>query len=310
MLIKDFSMKIEIISAVDFSFSTSAQGSLFGSIWKDVFNSDERLKVLVVSEDGGQLVSACLVWDTQRKFFRSLITPPLMPNTGWTWLAYYEKSSTRISKEKEILAAVVSYLNSSVWDFWKLDFPHEFKDFQAAIWKGIQPKQKYTYRLNLNSDWREDVDSKLKNILKKKDSFNFEVRPFSQEEFDNFSSTLFSKGVRHVELFKKVSTALHENIYIVVGDEGKYKALCLLMNGVAYYIAATNAKENNSLSACGLAHCIVVAEEKGAEIFDFEGSMIPEVERFFRGFGGELTPYFSLEKGKGIFYRLRSFLKK
>jgi hypothetical protein len=38
--------------------------------------------------------------------------------------------------------------------------------------------------------------------------------------------------------------------------------------------------------------------------------MIPEVERFFRGFGGELTPYFSLEKGKGIFYRLRSFLKK
>ena len=303
-------MKIEIVSAVDFSFSTSAQGSLFGSIWKDVFNSDERLKVLVVSEDGGQLVSACLVWDTQRKFYRSLITPPLMPNVGWTWLAYYEKSSRRISKEKEVLAAVVSYLDSGVWDFWKLDFPHEFKDFQAAIWKGIQPKQKYTYRLNLNSDWREGVDSKLKNILKKKDSFHFEVRPFSTEEFDNFSVTLSSKGVKHVELFKKVSTAVHENIYIVIGDEGKYKALCLLMNGVAYYLAAANAKENNALSACGLAYCIGIAEEKGAEIFDFEGSMIPEVERFFRGFGGELTPYFSLEKGKGIFYRLRSFLKK
>jgi len=86
--------------------------------------------------------------------------------------------------------------------------------------------------------------------------------------------------------------------------------LCLCMNGVAYYLAATNAKENNSLSACGLAHCIAVAEERGVGIFDFEGSMIPEVERFFRGFGGELTPYFSLEKGKGFIYGLRSFLKK
>ena len=303
-------MKIEIVSAVDFSFSSSAQGSLFGSIWKDVFNCDERLGVLIVSEDGGQPVSACLVWDTQRKFFRSLITPPLMPNTGWTWLSHYEKSSTRISKEKEVLAAVVSYLNSGVWDFWKLDFPHEFKDFQAAIWKGIQPKQKYTYRLNLHSDWREGVDSKLKNILKKKDSFNFEVRPFSMDEFGDFIAFLSSKGVKHAGLLQKVSTEFHQNIYTVIGDGGKYKALCLNMNGMAYYLAATNAKENNSLSACGLAHCIGVAQEKGVEIFDFEGSMIPEVERFFRGFGGDLTPYFSIEKGKGIFYRLRRFLKK
>ncbi len=303
-------MKIDIVSAIDFSFPIVDEGSLFGSIWKDVLGSDDRLGVLVVSEDGGQPVAACLVWDTQRKFFRSLITPPLMPNVGWTWLAQYEKSTTRISKEKEALATLVSYLNSGVWNFWKLDFPHEFKDFQAAIWKGIQPKQKYTYRLNLNSDWSERVDSKLKNILKKKDSFRFEVRPFSTIEFDNFISVLSSKGVKHAGLLKEVSTDFHKYVYTVVGEEGKYLALCLCMNGVAYYLAATNAKENNSLSACGLAHCIAVAEERGVGIFDFEGSMIPEVERFFRGFGGDLTPYFSLEKGKGFIYGLRSFLKK
>jgi hypothetical protein len=303
-------MKVGIVSASEYLFSESTQGSLFGSIWKDVLNCDERLGVLVVSEDGGQPVSACLVWDTQRKFFRSLITPPLMPNVGWTWLAYYEKSSTRISKEKEILSALMEYLSSGIWDFWKLDFPHEFKDFQAAIWKGIQPKQKYTYRLSLTSDWREAVDSKLKNILKKKDSFNFEVRPFSRDEFGDFIDSLSSKGVKHAGLLQKVSTEFQENIYTVIGDGGKYKALCLHMNGVAYYLAATNAKENNALSACGLAHCIGIAEEKGVEMFDFEGSMIPEVERFFRGFGGELTSYFSLEKGKGMFYCLRSFIKK
>jgi hypothetical protein len=31
-------------------------------------------------------------------------------------------------------------------------------------------------------------------------------------------------------------------------------------------------------------------------IFDFEGSMLTEVEQYFRGFGGELVPYFMIEK--------------
>lgn len=303
-------MKIEIISAHDFAFSEVAADGLFGEMWKDVFARDHRLGVLLVSEEGGQRVSACLVWDTQKKYFRSLITPPLMPNVGWVWLANYEKSSTRISKEKEVLTALVDYLSAGVWDFWKLDFPCEFKDFQAAIWKGIYPKQKYTYRLNLNSNWKDGVDSKLKNILKKKDSFEFELRAFSKTEFEDFNTALGLKGVKHVELFKGVATEFHENVFTVVGDGGKYKALCLLKNGVAYYLAATNAKENNALSACGLAHCIDAAQEKGATTFDFEGSMIPEVERFFRGFGGELTPYFSIEKGRGWIYRLRGLLKK
>ncbi len=303
-------MKIEIVSAKDFVFSKVSAEGLFGGMWKEVFADDDRLGVLLISEEGGQPVSACLVWDTQKKIYRSLITPPLMPNIGWVWLANYEKSSTRISKEKEVLATLIDFLSSGVWHFWKLDFPCEFKDFQSAIWKGIQPKQKYTYRLNLDSDWKVGIDSKLKNILKKKDSFEFELRPFSQSEFNDFNSTLSLKGVKHVELFEDVATEFHENIFTVVGEGGKYKALCLLKNGVAYYLAATNAKENNSLSASGLAHCIGVAEEKGAKVFDFEGSMIPEVERFFRGFGGELTPYFSLEQGKGLVYRLRQFIKK
>ena len=31
-----------------------------------------------------------------------------------------------------------------------------------------------------------------------------------------------------------------------------------------------------------------------SQIFDFEGSMIESVERFFRGFGAVQTPYFSI----------------
>jgi hypothetical protein len=34
----------------------------------------------------------------------------------------------------------------------------------------------------------------------------------------------------------------------------------------------------------------------GLRAFDFEGSVVPAIERHFRGFGGTLTPYFRVNK--------------
>lgn len=303
-------MKIENIPASKFQFPEGKFGSLFHRVWSNAFKDDDRLRVLLILEDGGQPLAACMVWDTQKKWFRSLITPPLMPNCGWIWLSEFDKIPTRISKEKEVVSFLIDYLNKGHWNYWKLDFPSTMTDFQVAIWKGLSPKQKYTYQLSLKSDWLEKADSKLKNILKKKDSFQLEVKSFDETEFNEFEQTLFSKGVKHMHLLRGACLEPNEYFFSVVGEGGKYKALCLFVNGVVYYLAATNAKENNALSACGLAYCIQVAAERGAEVFDFEGSMIPEVERFFRGFGGELTPYFSLENGAGVLYSLRKIFKK
>jgi hypothetical protein len=40
----------------------------------------------------------------------------------------------------------------------------------------------------------------------------------------------------------------------------------------------------------------VEAAHRGCKVFDFEGSTIPRVEPFIRGFGGTLTPYYSAAK--------------
>ena len=45
-----------------------------------------------------------------------------------------------------------------------------------------------------------------------------------------------------------------------------------------------------------LGQAIQDAQAKELEIFDFEGSMLPGVEAFFRGFNGELKPYFTVWK--------------
>ena len=42
--------------------------------------------------------------------------------------------------------------------------------------------------------------------------------------------------------------------------------------------------------------------------FDFEGSMIPGIESFFRGFGGNPRTYFRVYRG-GIYFRFLNYLK-
>ncbi len=39
------------------------------------------------------------------------------------------------------------------------------------------------------------------------------------------------------------------------------------------------------------------AKHLGCSVFDFEGSMLVGVEKFFRGFGGKLIPYYTVNKG-------------
>ena len=67
----------------------------------------------------------------------------------------------------------------------------------------------------------------------------------------------------------------------------------------AYYIAGGG---NTALRNSG-AHSLVLWEAiryvaEFADRFDFEGSMLPGVERFFREFGARQIPYFTITKGK------------
>jgi lipid II:glycine glycyltransferase (peptidoglycan interpeptide bridge formation enzyme) len=67
----------------------------------------------------------------------------------------------------------------------------------------------------------------------------------------------------------------------------------------AYYIAGGG----NPVFRSSGAHSLVLWEaikqvSQYTDTFDFEGSMIPGVERFFREFGALQTPYFTISKGK------------
>jgi hypothetical protein len=75
-------------------------------------------------------------------------------------------------------------------------------------------------------------------------------------------------------------------------------SFCVHDREAAYYLLGGYDQRNPHASAGALCvwQAIMRAKEIGLRTFDFEGSMIPSVEKYFRGFGGTLMPYFTLNR--------------
>jgi hypothetical protein len=278
----------------------------FPVFFREAFGSE--LQVLQFKEDA-EVIAVMWVWESGKKLLNSLITPPFLPNCWLTFLNEYDKPATRHAKEKEVLKTLLSYVENGQWGYWKFDFPVEYIDFQEAIWKGTFPKTKYTYRILELKNWEEKIDSKLRNKLKRFSDFSFEVRAFSSEEMNVFMQSSAAKGVAHHELLSAFNALNSVYTFTVIAEGGEYQAFCAIADGVCYYLVSSNAKNDNALSACGVKFCIEESIRRGCRAFDFEGSMIPEIEVFFRSFGGDLLPYFSIEGGKGIVNFIRRMVK-
>ena len=88
-------------------------------------------------------------------------------------------------------------------------------------------------------------------------------------------------------------------VLLVAREHGIPVAGVCIIHGheTAYYVLG-GYREGAHHGAGALAvHCAIVeAHALGLEIFDFEGSSVPSVEKFFRGFGGVLSPSFSVHR--------------
>ena len=88
-----------------------------------------------------------------------------------------------------------------------------------------------------------------------------------------------------------VGVAMHENRMVAC-------AVTLADAKQAYYFFGGVDRNSSVQGALGVAlnELMNLYRKKGLAVFDFEGSMIPSVENFFRGFGGKQVPYFMVTK--------------
>ena len=245
--------------------------------------------------------------------------PSLTPYLGVLYPSSTAKYVTEISNNKEIGSAFALFLKNEFDEVADLPFSPEVVDLQPFLWEGFTTDLRYTYRLSLadfscvfdrmDSARRRNVVSAEKQGVRIESGAEFdEITRLSEKSFERQSLEL-----SHGQAINRFEAALRRagqcRGFLALSKEGEFLGAVWIAwdNKRAYYLLGGYDQSTKSNNAVALAmwHAIqFTATELKLPEFDFEGSAIPAVERFFRKFGGTLTPY------HGIRYRRPSRVRR
>ena len=296
----------------------------------DVFSSSEwhalhepNLRLFGIFDNAGKLCGGFHLMIQQIIFFNYYRNPLFTPHIGF----FYENSGqhpvNRISQIKTVLEAMSSYIGKLPWQILSFSFPEEVTDMQPFIWADYKVIPNYTYELNLekneeelfsglSGDRRNDIKKAIKDgiVVKETKDFNL-IHELVKKTFDRQSKALDSEFVKQI-LTKYANTGNSFAFIAYRNDIPIAGTFCLTSGKKVYYLLGgyDNNNSHKGAGALSLWEAILHAKRIGSLVFDFEGSMVPAIEKYFRGFGGSIIPYYTVNKANFFLEILLKFKKR
>jgi len=287
------------------------------SWWLNVVCGTEGWDVFLV-EDKGAIVGALPYY----KRGQGIISMPLYTQTMGPWLCVEDKDM----KYTSVLALRQKRLTQLIEQL--KDFPHiymrcssKLTDWLPFYWQGYQQTTRYTYLLpqltNTKEIWDGMSVNLRRNIKKAQNKYQLTVQKgVSIENLIRLQESSFERQHHSFEGNKELLSELitvsrqrqQGDIWGAYDTNGVLHAAAFVVwqKQCAYYLAGGSDTKLRHTNAHALVLWQVIQEiASKSESFDFEGSMLSGVERYFREFGALQTPYFQLEKGKlNLFHRI------
>jgi len=292
--------------AESFSVIAKAHGGIFFSeeILKSAGAGTEQIAIV---QNGGKCLGGFNLQVIKLKGFKTIAAPQFHPHCGLFIIPLEGSSSTILGRKKKIISAISSYLSSRPEPITSIPFPPEVSDMQPFIWDGFRTSIKYTYRLDLkvHKDLLDAYSAKTRNSIKKAMKLGVNVNPASNGEavlqMLNSNAEEQGFGYDQAALLKFIACGLSDQglVFSAFSDSGTVAtAVTVADERVAYYLFGGIDRKANVQGALGfvLHELISAYQKRGLQTFDFEGSMIPAVENFFRSFGGQQVPYYVIAK--------------
>ncbi len=285
---------------------------LFFQPWYLDAVSENGIWDVVISFYENNNVKGVLPYFGKKKYGITHITMPrLTPYLG-PWFNYPKdslKNTSRYQFEKKVIADLARQVPKH--SLVKMHCHPEIRNILPFIWSGYKAQVRYTYCVGTSDEKRlwSDLDSKQRNIIQRakdnievfesedsdafydlnKESFdrNHSDIPYSKKFFLFLDKVLSEKQSRIILMAKDNKGRLHAAVYIVFDKRNAY---CLAMGNNPQF-------KSSGAIAYVLWQAILRSFDR-VPIFNFEGGMMPNIEQFFRSFGGVLTPYYSLYKSR------------
>ncbi len=269
--------------------------------WSEVFSG---LKYFCIRNTKNQKIQAafCLYY-SKRKGFVHISNPPYFQNCG-LWLDsrsgnVYESHSLH----KKLLSTISDFVQKCKWV--NISFPAQIKDIQHFIWGGMECVPRYTYLLNIEKS--KDLLPNMSKGLRRDISRIEETGIIFQSSLSRealsilYQSTAAHRGAEEEAFWNPLISLMKDKPWFTsstasLGDRNGVACFVRVGEEVIYLFGGADKVEGVPLGTAALWNSVSNSRDAGAEILDFEGSMIHGVERYFRSFGGELTLYFNIQK--------------
>ncbi len=238
-------------------------------------------------------------------FFTQTMGPYIRPD--------FRNQKQEIKLFKELIEALPEF------DGFDQCFHYSVSNWMPFYWEGFKQTTKYTYVIDditdLDAVW-QGFSSSYRNKVKKAEQIVELVDNISLEEFyavakmtferqgekmiydfdflQQFDSRLYMECRSKILAAKDKESRIHSVLYLTLGDETAH-----------LHLAGENPDLRNSGAGIFLIwEAIKFAKEEGLTKFDFQGSMIPGVERVRRDCGAIQKPYFQIWKHPSFLFRM------
>lgn len=253
---------------------------------------------------GGNIV-ARLPYVSEKKLGLNILTTPKLTKFLGPWLAPAPgKYASDLSRQKDLMHELIAQLPPH--DSFAQNFHYSITNWLPFCWKGFSQTTLYSYVLDdLTSEeslW-SGMQSNIRREIRKagkqvevRDDLGLECflelntktfarkgmpLPYSSDYVQRIDDLLNQRNQRRIFFAVDSAKQVHAAIYIIWDSESAY-----------YLMGGGDAKLRTSGSTSLLIWEAIRFASTVTKIFDFEGSMIEPIERFFRSFGAKQQQYF------------------
>lgn len=289
--------------------------------WLDSVCGEDNWDIIII-EKGGKIVATMPFYMVKKRIYKEIKMPLLTQKLG-PYIKYppTQKYYKKLSLEKYVINEIIDALPKT--DAFTQNLDGTITNWLPFFWRNFKQTTRYTYVIE-NQNFEEvtkEFDNSPRNRLKKSAKYGIEI--CESDDIKTFyevnTITYNRKGLEipySFDLVQKLYANCQKNnackILFAKTKEGKViaagffvfdsKTMYYLMGGIDPKYKDYGAMDTILFEAIQFAI-------KNNKVFDFEGSMVESVEKYFRGFGAIQKMYFSIYKIDSKYIKTKNYLK-
>lgn len=282
--------------------------SIFEKEWWLNAVAEGNWEYLTITKKNGDIEARFPIYKTKFLGYKTLRVPILTQTLG----VYIDDTGAKLTKKlerdkKNINKLIAMLPKGHQYDF-SLDINNQY--VLPFIWEGFKVEPRFSYRLEDLSDiekiwegFKENVKGHIRKAEKK-------VRIVEEEDIElliEMQKKTFKRQGRKFpldsEIIKKIDIAAGNHdaklLLCAYDDENNLHAATYFVfdeKRCYYLMSGGDPKYRNSGATPLLIWEGIKRASQRVDIFDFEGSMIEDIERFVRGFGAIPRNYYRVKK--------------